>query len=203
MKPGLRSLSLTLLALPLAACVSLLPRSEPAQLYRFEIADPAPSVGNGSRATVLKMTTGFQRAAAGDGILTTGAGGEAAYIAGARWVSPASVMFDEQLEKAFHGAGRLRLVGRGEMARADYVLRVEVSRFEARYDKGPRGAPLVVVEVRAVLTSQADRKVLDDRLFTASVRAADNRVSAIVPAYDAAVTTTLGDLVAWADATAR
>jgi len=197
---GLRPFVLALLALPLAACISLFPKSEPAQLYRFEISAPA-APAPGPRATLMKTVTEFQRAAAGDRILTVGANGEASYIAGSRWVSPASILLDEQVQAAFRGSQRMRLVARGEMARADYALRLDVVRFETRYDHGPKAAPQVVVELRAVISRLSDHAVLGEHPFTASVRAADNRVGAIVPAYSTAVSAVLSELVAWTDTT--
>ncbi|MBN8456000.1 hypothetical protein [Accumulibacter sp.] len=45
--------------------------------------------------------------------------------------------------------------------------------------------------------------VLAERIFEARVRAADNRVSDIVPAYDKAVAEVLGEIVAWTSENAK
>ena len=123
-------------------------------------------------------------------------GSRAAYIADSRWVSPAAVLFNEALSRAFDGnAGAARLLGRGEVGKADYTLRVDVTRFETVYDHG-KGGPKIAVDLRATLTS-ADRSVTNTRQFNAEVRAGSNRVSSIVEAYDEAVGKALGELVAW------
>jgi cholesterol transport system auxiliary component len=92
----------------------------------------------------------------------------------------------------------VRLISRGEPATAAYILRLDVRNFEARYDHGPKAAPTVLVRVRAAMTRGTDKQVAE-KIFEASVPASDNRVSAIVPAYDKAVAQVLKQIVAWTD----
>lgn len=188
---------LALAAIALSGCISLFPQAEPAQLYRFEAAATERTTPTGPMFGVLRLGTGFSRASGGDRILTVNDRGEAAYIAGARWISPASVLFDEQVVSAFQGAGRARLIGRGEVIRADYSLKLDVQTFETHYDKGPKAAPEVIVSVRGVITRNRDRALVGEQIFSARIRASENRVGAIVPAYNAALTQVLGQLVAW------
>jgi len=198
---ALRALSLIAAALALSACVSLLPDAEPSQLYRLEgaidpsatIAPPAPTFG------LVLPSTGFVQAASGDRILTV-TGDEVAYIAGARWVAPASELFEEAVERAFDAnTGPARLVTRGEMRTAESVLRLDVRRFEVVYDRGQDAAPLVVVRLRATLVNRGDRALIDEKVFQAEVRATDNRVSAIVAAFDAGTGQVLTQLVDWSN----
>lgn len=193
----------TALALSLSACISVFPKSKPVGLYRFGDAEvSAPKAPSGAMFGVLKSPTVFTRAAAGDRMLTS-TQGEVAYIADARWVSPAFVLFEEAVANAFQSApGRARLIGRGEIAKADLVLRLEVRTFEAQYVNGPKAAPEVVVRVRGVLNNSQDRALVGDQIFEARVKAADNRVSAIVPAYDQATAKVLGEVVGWVNAAA-
>lgn len=185
-------------AVGLSGCISLFPKADPARLYRFEASVPAQPEQSGN-VGVLRLTSGFARASAGDRILTITNGGEAAYIAETRWVAPASVLFDEQVSTAFQQAGRARLIGRGEIVKASYAIRLDVQRFEAVYDRGPRAAPQVVVTIRSVITRTEDRSLVGDKVFTSTVRADDNRVRDIVPAFDQALTETLTGIVVWAD----
>ncbi|MDP1632956.1 MAG: ABC-type transport auxiliary lipoprotein family protein [Caulobacter sp.] len=196
----LTAAALALAALALSGCVTLFPDADPAQLYRFEANVAASPAAAGPRIGILRLQTAFPRAAGGDRILTISGGGEAAYIAGARWVSPASVLFDEQLTAAFQGAGRARLINRGEVVKADYMMKLDVQRFETRYDQGAKAAPQVVITVRGVITRNTDRAVVGEQVFTAEVRAGDNRVRDIVPAYDQALSQVLGEVVLWANA---
>lgn len=195
------AVAVTALAASLGACISVFPKTEPATLYRFGQADVSVAKGPPGRMFgVLKAPTVFTRAAAGDRILTS-TNGEVAYVASARWVSPAFVLFEEAVASAFENdPGRARLIGRGEIAKADLVLRLEVRTFETDYVDGPKGAPEVVVRVRGVLSRSQDRALVGDQLFEARVKATDNRVSAIVAAYDAAVAKVLGETVGWVNA---
>jgi cholesterol transport system auxiliary component len=189
------------LAMGLSACISVFPKTKPVGLYRFGDAEiSAPKGPPGAMFGVLKSPSTFTRAAASDRIMTVSQG-QIAYIADARWVSPASVLFEEAVARAFENdPGRARLIGRGEVAKADLVLRLEVRTFETDYVNGLKAAPDVVVRVRGVINRNTDRALVGDQIFEARVKAADNRVSAIVPAYDKAVAQVLGQVVAWTNA---
>ena len=200
--PALRGFAVAAAAVSLSACISLLPKAEPAILYRFGAAATAPPAAEarGPMFGVARLPTGFPPAAANDQIMTI-SNGEVAYIADARWVSPAAVLFDEAVVRVFDAApGPARLVSRGEASRSDFSLKLDVRMFETQYVRGAEAAPDVVVSVRAVMTRNSDRSLMGERLFEVRTPAADNRVSAIVAAYDAAVGQALKDLVLWVNA---
>lgn len=192
-------------ALALSGCISLLPKTKPATLYRFgqtPAASTAPTPANRT-VGVFRAVGLFQREAASDRLLTV-TGSQTAYIAAARWVAPAQNLFDEAVLRAFDDApGQVRLVSRGEQVRSAYALRLDVRNFEAHYDNGPEAAPAVLVRVRALLTRNQDSAVMGEQIFEARIPASENRVSAIVAAYDQALTQVLGQLVAWTNQTAR
>lgn len=197
----LRTAAAAALALTLGGCISLLPKTEPAQLYRFgpvpAAAAPAATTPPAATVGLLKPPANFARATAGDRILTV-EGPRAAYVAEARWMAPAALLFDEVVAQAYDAnPGPARLVSRGEMARADYVLRLDVRNFEAVYEAGPKAAPVAVVRVRAVVTRTADRALIGEQVFEARAPAAENRVSAIVAAFDTAVGDVVPKLVTW------
>jgi cholesterol transport system auxiliary component len=177
--------------------VSLLPKADPSQLYRFGAEGPQVQVASGTRFGVLKLPTSFVRASASDRILTV-TGGEAAFVKEARWVSPAAVLFDEAVNRTFQTpGGRARLITRGEVAQADYTLKLDVRSFEARYRGGPKAPPEVVVDVRATLTRSGDRALVGEKVFAATIQASNNRMGAIVPAFDQATDQVVGELYAW------
>jgi len=182
-------------SLLLGGCVSLFPETDPVQLYRFD-GPAAQSADINPTVSVLRGPTGFTRSAAGDRILTTN-GAEAAFIKGARWTAPASVLFDEALTQAFDASGAVRLATRGEVAGVDAVLRIEVTVFEARYTQGMEAPPTAVVELRATITSGADRSQSLTRRIRTEQLAAENRVSSIVAAVDQAVDQAMQELVVW------
>jgi cholesterol transport system auxiliary component len=199
MRTILRGLAVAAAAAALAGCVSLFPKADPVGLYRFG-NDPVAPVSKGPAGAlfgVFKTPTVFTRASAGDRLLTI-TNGEAAYVGGARWVSPASVLFDEAIARAFEAdPGRARLIGRGEVAKSDLILRLEVRSFEVVYVNGPKSAPEVLVQVRGVLNRSSDRALVGDQVFEARVKASDNRIGPIVEAYDGATGKVLGDITAW------
>jgi len=197
----LRAALAAALAVGLSGCVTLLPKSKPAHLYTFGIEAAAqkaqPPAGT---AGVFWANGEFQREAAGDQILTI-TGDHAAYIAQTRWVAPAQVLFDQAVQAAFEGpASRVRLVPRGAPAPTDFTLRVDVRAFETRYEAGPKAAPTVLIRIHASLTREHQRTLVAEQVFEARAPASDNRVSAIVRAYDKALGEVLGQLVDWTDA---
>jgi cholesterol transport system auxiliary component len=204
--PALLRLSLAgALALSLAGCISLLPKNKPAQLYRFAPTGAAASKGPMAAGAVGVFSGGgaFQQEAASDRILTV-TGDRAAYIADARWAAPAQVLFDQALDAAFETAGgHVRLVPRGAPSPTDYVLRLDVRNFEARYEAGAKAAPVVLVRVHAELTRDRSRTLVAEQVFEARVPAGDNRVGAIVAAFDSGIGQVLSQLVAWTNASAR
>jgi cholesterol transport system auxiliary component len=204
LKAALKLAAAGVLALSLAGCISLLPKSKPAQLYRF--GGPVATAKGPPGAGAVGVFSGggeFQEEAGGDRILTV-TGDHAAYIADARWAAPAQVLFNQAVASAFEtSGGHVRLVPRGAPAPTDYVLRLDVRTFEARYDGEGGGAPTVVVRVHAALTRERGRTLVSEQLFESRIRAGDNRVSAIVAAFDHAVGDVLAQLVAWTDSTAR
>ena len=189
-------------AFALAGC-ALLSSPDPVQTYRFggPAAASAAAEGQASLRQVSLRRVQFPEAVEGDKILGV-TGTQTAYIAGARWVSPASDLYMESLENAFAAqATRVRLIGPRELTRGERSLDIDVRAFEARYD-APGAAPTVVVTARARLLALPDRTVAAERTFTVQQPAAENRVSAIVEAFDIATRDANAQIVAWTDANA-
>jgi len=202
----LTALALTAAAsLALAGCVSLFPKSEPAQLYRFGgIAAAQPGPGAMSGQVGISVTpVDFVAAAAGDRIMTT-TGPEVAYIAGGRWAAPALTLFTESMEQAFERDARVvSIQGRRGAGGVQLLLDVDVNSFEARYENGREAAPTAVVSMDAKLIRIADRSVVAHRVIEVRQPASENRMGAIVQALDTANSQALGQLVEWTDANAR
>lgn len=199
----IRLASIFAVAALLGGC-ALLASPDPVQLYRF--GDPVPQATAAAPdaalvAVSLRRVT-FQEAAAGDRLLAI-TGAEASYIAGARWVSPAESLFTEALENTFSSqARRVRLIGRQELTPANMILDLDMRAFEARYDHGADAPPTIRVAARARMLSFPARTVVAERLFVVEQPAGENRVSAIVEAFDAATADIGGQLVAWTDSLA-
>ncbi len=186
-------------AAALAGC-ALLKSPDPVQTYRFGGAAPAASQTIGSAAPAIALRRAeFPEAVEGDRILGV-TGTETAYIAGARWVSPAEDLYMESLENAFAGqATRVRIVATREAVRSGRSLDIDVRSFEARYD-APGAAPTVVITARARVTTLPERNVAAERMFSVEQPAGANRVSAIVEAFDTATRDLNTQIVAWTEA---
>ena len=193
-----RLVLISLAGLALSGCISLFPKSEPSQLYRF--GGGAPSEGQTPQSPATKVNFvrsggAFALAAASDGILTT-TGTEVAYLAGARWAQPAPVLFEEGLVRAFStNQGPARLVIRGEPARAAYSMRLDVQQFEAVYDRPGNAAPEVRIDIHLVLVRPTDRTVTYDQVLSIRERARGDRVADVVAAFDAAVSHALTTII--------
>lgn len=189
----------------LAGCVSLFPKTEPAQLYRFggtAAAQPGPGATAGQTVIALAPID-FADAASGDRLMTS-TGPEVAYIAGARWAAPAKTMFTEALEQAFERDARVvSLAGRRSMGGVDLMLDVDVNAFEARYENGREAAPVAVISMDVRVIRLKERTVVSHRIIEVRQPASENRMGSIVTAMDAATTQALSQLVEWTDANAR
>ena len=203
MRSSISLAAATAAAVVLSGC-ALLSTPDPVQTYRF--GGPAAAVsateGRADLSEVNLRRVQFPEAVEGDRILGV-TGTETAYIAGARWVSPAADLYMESLENAFAAqADRVRLIGSRELIRGEQSLDIDIRAFEARYP-APGVAPTVVVTARARLLALPERTVAAERTFTVQQPAAANRVSAIVEAFDAATRDLNGQIVAWTDQSVR
>ncbi len=179
---------------------ALLSTPDPVQMYRFggRTVAPTAEVSAAPPVQVNLRRIDMPQAVRGDRILGV-TGVEAAYVKGARWVSPAQALYAESLEAAFTAQSiRVRLVGARELTPASRSLDVDIRAFEARYDHSG-AAPVVVLVAQARLLSLPDRTLAAERLFTVSQPAGANRVSAIVEAFDIATRDLNTQIVAWTD----
>ena len=188
--------------LALGGC-ALLSTPDPVQTYRFggPAAVSAAAEGQSGLREVNLRRVQFPEAVEGDRLLGV-TGTETAYIAEARWVSPASDLYMESLENAFAAqATRVRLIGPRELIRGERSLDIDMRAFEARYE-APGAVPTVVVTARARLLALPDRTVTAERTFTVQQPAGANRISAIVEAFDIATRDLNTQIVDWTDANA-
>ncbi|WP_425990543.1 ABC-type transport auxiliary lipoprotein family protein [Brevundimonas sp. TWP2-3-2] len=197
----IRTLALAAIAAVSLSGCALLSSPDPVQLYRF--GDTASPVATpvASPVQIKLRALEMPQASQGDRLLGV-TGSEAAYIAGARWVSPALMLYSDALETRFGSQARtVRLIGRRELTPTTRLLDVDVRTFETRYDYAG-AAPTVVITVRARLLRFPERTVVSEQTFTVSQPAGENRVSAIVEAYDLATRDVNTQIVAWTDANA-
>ncbi|QTN19013.1 membrane integrity-associated transporter subunit PqiC [Brevundimonas sp. AJA228-03] len=187
-------------AVALSGC-ALLSSPDPVQLYRFGSPDAVAIQPAAEPVQVKLRAVEFPQESQGDRLLGV-TGTEAAYIKGARWVSPASQLYADSLEGAFAGQARaVRLIGRRELTPTTRVLDIDVRSFETRYDEAG-GVPTVVLSARARLLRFPERTVEAEQSFEVRQPATGNRIATIVDAYDVATRDLNARIVAWTDANA-
>jgi ABC-type uncharacterized transport system auxiliary subunit len=120
------------------------------------------------------------------------------HFAGARWSAPLDEVMQDLAMQAFRADARMQNVHTDVSAfGTGYWLELEVADFQAEYtDAAGPAPPTIHVRLEARLGASGDRHVLGQ--FEAEVResAADNRLTAIVDAYDRAASAALGKIVA-------
>jgi len=119
------------------------------------------------------------------------------YFANAAWPDQLPALLQGSLVRAFEASGRIDQVVRDtEGVRTDYLLKIDIRDFEARYDQ-PDAAPTAVVAFQAILVDLKDRSLAAHLSVRKETAAAQNSVDASVEAMDRALGTALADIVRW------
>jgi cholesterol transport system auxiliary component len=201
---ALAAAAIAVASVGLGGCVTLFPKTKPAQLYSFGgpigATPPSQDAAQAAPVAMLRISYDFPRAADRDQILTRSGDGEA-YIAGALWISPASVLFQEAARREFETANPpIRLLQGADNGAANMTLRLDVETFETDYPLGWKGAPTVVVRVRTLLFRANDHSPPLEGHFESRKTVEENRVGQIVGGYDAATADVLDQVVRWTTA---
>lgn len=183
----------------LSGC-ALLASPDPVQLYRFGGASAFAGTGAMSACPDVHVSmrrVDFPEASSGDRLLAV-TGAEAAYIKGARWVSPAETLFEEALRNAFLDGAACTVLSGGPLTRDGLLLSVDVRRFEADY-AAPGAVPNASIVVLLRLVRPGDRSIVAEDRIVVSESTGENRQSAIVAAFDRATAEASRQIVVWTD----
>ena len=120
------------------------------------------------------------------------------YFAAARWSGPLDEMLLDLTLQAFRGTAVLRNVDTDASAFASgYRLELDVVEFQAEYPAGAGGeAPTVHVHLVGRIGGADDRQLLGQVDAEIRQRAASNRLTAVVEAYNQAADQALAKVVA-------
>lgn len=187
-----------------AGCVNVLPQAGPApQIYRLEGAPQAAmsaAVASAAHAelTIVVPEPLASRALSSDRVAVMMGGDHLSYAAGARWSERAPLVVQDHVLRAFEDDGRIGAAVRPEDGvQTDFELRLDMIRFEAVYRDGEAAAPTAMVELRAKLVDRRSRDLLASRRFDAEATAGENRLGAIIAAFDGAMNQISPALVDW------
>ncbi len=129
-----------------------------------------------------------------DKVLLRGGEGQKPVLDNAQWPDVLPKLLQSRFIQSFESAGYMRIFGRApEGVVADHQLLLDVRSFHAAMT----AAPTAEVEIAAKVVRN-DGKILDARIFKASVPAGASDAAAVTAAIDAAFGKTVVELVPWA-----
>jgi cholesterol transport system auxiliary component len=131
---------------------------------------------------------------------------ELRYFEHANWTDFAPKMVQALIIESFENSGRIVSVGREQIGlRSDFLLKTELREFQAEYEEpistnqlGPNAAaPWARVRINVKLVKMPQREIIAHQTFERRIRAKENRMSAIIDAFDEALGKTLKAVVVW------
>ncbi len=116
------------------------------------------------------------------------------FYAASRWAAPAPDILESVIIDTLRSTGAFSAVLEDSAAFAGrYSLRCTLRRFEADYTKSS-GAPTVFVTLDCTLGRRRDRELLASFTAQGSARAAEDRLNAVVGAFEAATAAAMSEL---------
>lgn len=194
MSAVLRGMALGLAIGLLAAC-SILPKAEPADVYRLPTG--ATTAHGGSS---LPWTLRIGKPQAGDAlnsprIAVLPQGDVVSSYKGARWSDPAPVLLRNRLLDAFISDGRLRgLSNDDSTVQADFELGGQLQAFQSEY---AAGGVSVRVRLDARLVDGRSQRILASRRFEVSQAVAGAAVPNVVAAFGQASDRLSAQVIEW------
>lgn len=116
------------------------------------------------------------------------------FYAAARWAAPAPDIVESVLVEQLRGSGMFSAVFDDSSPHPPhYNLRCGLSRFESDYTKGG-GEPTVQVALDCTFGRNRDRALLGNFTARGSAKASDDKLGAVVAAFESATATAVGEL---------
>ncbi|MFK0312430.1 ABC-type transport auxiliary lipoprotein family protein [Pseudomonas sp. NPDC090233] len=194
MKPSLRLLALAA-ALSLTGACSILPQSEPVDIYRLPVNQASHSATPVDWSLRLNKPLASETLA-GPRIAVIPQGNVLSSYKGARWSDPVPLLVRNRLLDGFQRDGRVqRLSADDSNLQADYELAGELQAFQSEYRAG--GAVEVLIRYDARLVQGRSQRILASKRFEVRQPLADTQVSAVVAGFGAASDQLAGQVVNW------
>ncbi|AFO46214.1 MULTISPECIES: ABC-type transport auxiliary lipoprotein family protein [Pseudomonas] len=200
MNLSLRLLTLTVSMSLVSAC-SILPKSEPVDLYRLPVNQPSRTAPPLEWSLRLNKPLASE-VLAGPRIAVIPQGDVISSYKGARWSDAAPVLLRNRLLDGFQRDGQVqRLSADDSNLQADYELAGELQAFQSEYRPG--GAVEVVIRYDARLVKGRDQRIQASKRFEIRQPLADKQVSAVVAGFGLASDQLVGQVVSWTIAQAN
>ncbi len=192
--PPFRWVWLLSIAAGLSAC-SILPASLPQDIYRL----PPSSIGvsQGEPAdTSLRINRPFAMdLLSSTRIVVVPEGNRISVYQGARWSSPAPVLWREHLLDAFHNDGRVtQLSSSAARLPAEVELGGVLRAFQVEYGAGEAE---VVIRLDAHLVNTASKQTIASRRFSVKEEVNGDQVPAVVEAFGRANDALAREIINW------
>lgn len=185
----------------LAGCGGLRSSAEPDRLYVLNVAAPATGAQPAMRGVLIVPRPAVQPGLDTDRIALTRRSNEFDYYAASRWSGALPQVLGAFAVQSL--AGSFDTVASAERGAGpgDFELLLTVRHFEAQY--GTDAAPMVRVALDCLLVAAAPRRVLGSCNADVREPAAENRMAAIVAAFERATHKALEQVRTGAVAAAR
>jgi ABC-type uncharacterized transport system auxiliary subunit len=194
-----RTMLIALLGVTLAACAGSLFKNKaaPPTMYVLRATrnmPPADPPGEDHPANLAVLRPRVRAGLDTDRIAALYPDRHMDYYADVRWSGPLDEVLQDLTVQQFHvNPGLSNVSADVSVFASTYWLEIEVSDFQAEYSAAG-GAPTVHVHLRARVGTAGDRHVLAHFEPDVHEAAADNRMSAIVEAYNRAADQALSDI---------
>ena len=189
--------SLGLLMAGLAGCSGFKSNVVETQVYLLQPSVAAAEATGAASAPSGSLSVQMPVAAPGlesDRIVLTREGGRIDYYAAASWADRLPQVLQRVTIDALRARGDFVAVQPDATTfNTDFTMQMEVRRFAAEYTAA--GAPTVHVVLDCTLGRRSDRGILTSFTAEASVPAGDNRLGAVIDAFDRATGMALQQIV--------
>jgi cholesterol transport system auxiliary component len=182
-------------ALALLAGCSVLPKTEPQQIYRLP-STPLPHDAGAPVNWSLRIDTPLaERMIDSSRITVLPQGDEISVYKGARWSDTATTLLRNRFVDAFRDNGRVAGLSSDETSlQADYTLAGDLRAFQSVYENGQ---PVVVIRFDARLVKNNGLRIVASRRFDITQPVGGTAVPQVVTAFGQATDALSSQLVAW------
>lgn len=195
-------------ALSVSACSGFSSKTDATVTYQLRAEAPAAAASSADAAPGANATPNRLRAltlrvllpVAGpglgtDAIMLTGPDHRFDRYLGSRWAAPAPDLLASLAVETLRSRRIFKAVHDDAAPfNSDYILRIAIRRFDADYGNNSAAAPRATVALDCSVGTRGERKLLASFTAEARVQADDNRMAAVVSAFEAATREALGQV---------
>jgi len=198
MMPAFLRLFSVLFALALAGCASWLGSGDAGE--HPTIYAPTPHLAldrNGPTldASVLIAAPSAAPMLDSPRIMVRLAGDELQFLRGARWSRAAPELLQDALLHVLEDSGKVQVARQDSGLAADWLLVMDIRRFEADYTQGP--VPVIHIVVSAKLLNRQDKRIIAAQIFSHSETAQTSSTDAIISAFTEGLSQITLELAEW------